>query len=82
MSSKACARLSQRSFIAISDGAMGEVARLHGGVLKSASSKDLMSKVADAVDRASVQVLFQQTWGFYMLLCVRTTTSHVARSSK
>lgn len=43
-----------------SEASMEDVAKQHGGLLKSTSLKELMIKVADSVDRASLQARFEQ----------------------
>lgn len=54
-----------------SEESMEEIANLHGGVLKSASFKGLMSKVADSVDKSSLQVVFEQTSALHSALCAQ-----------
>ncbi|KKY29422.1 hypothetical protein UCDDA912_g10654 [Diaporthe ampelina] len=49
-----------RAVIRFSEASMEDVAKQHGGMLKSTSLKDLMIKVADSVDRASLQARFEQ----------------------
>lgn len=49
-----------RKVIRFSEASMEDVAKQHGGMLKSTSLKDLMIKVGDSVDRSSLQVQFEQ----------------------
>lgn len=46
--------------IRFSDESMEDVAKQHGGILKTTSFKDLMTKVGESVDKSSLQARFEQ----------------------